>query len=641
MFEYIRKHTRVLFFVLIVLIIPSFVFFGLEGYTGMRDGGNQTVVEVAGIKITQAEWDNAHLQQVERARRQSPELDAKAFDTPELKNETLEALIRERLMVVASNKLNLITSDERMARLFRQDPQFEFLRNPDGTVNRDLLQAQGMSSELFAQRLRQDISSRQVMQGVEGTTLALGAVATTALDAFFQQREVQVQRFDAARYAEQLQPTEADIEAFYKDTANAARFQAPEQADIEYLVLDAAALEEEVRITDEELQKYYTENASRYTAPEERRASHILITVDAGANAEVRAQARARAEALLAEVRKAPASFAEIARKNSQDPGSAANGGDLDFFPRGAMVKPFEDAAFALAPNAISEVVTSDFGFHIIQLTGVRGGEKKPFEAVRTEIQTLLTKQLAQQKYSEMAAEFSNLVYEQADTLQPAAERFKLELRTAKALQRVPAPGASGPLASPKLLDAVFGNDAIANKRNTDAIETAPSQMVSARVVQHQPARLRPLAEVREQVLIQVRSRQAAELARKAGEVRLTMLKAEPSASMDEAVVAVSRVNPANLPKQVVDAVMRQPASTLPALFGVDLGSEGYAVVKLTKVVGRDPAAPDPASLRGQFAQAIADAESQAYYEALKRRFKVDRSGADAVAAKAAVAERN
>jgi peptidyl-prolyl cis-trans isomerase D len=637
MFDLIRKHTRVLFFFLILMVIPSFVFFGIEGYSKFRDTSAAVVAKVGGLDITQAEWDAAHRDQVERIRRQSPQLDAKLLDSPELKAESLDMLIRERLMLVASDKMHLVTTDARMLRLFREEPQFAFLRQPDGSLNKAMLQAQGMSAEMFEQRLRRDISMRQVTQGVEGSVLAPAAAASAGLGAFFQQREIQVQRFDPAAYSAQVKVADADIEKFYRDPAHNAQFQAPEQADIEYLVLDIDAIKKDIKVNEDDLKKYYAENEARYATPEERRASHILITVDKAASADDRAKAKARAEALLAEVRKNPASFAEVARKNSQDPGSAANGGDLDFFGKGAMVKPFEEAAFALKPGSISDVVTSDFGYHIIQVTGARGGEKKPFDSVRGEIEEQIRRQLAQQRYAELAADFGNVVYEQSDSLKPAAEKFKLELRTAQGVPRTPAPGATGALASPKFIDALFGNDALRNKRNTDAVEIGANQLAAGRIVKHSPARLRPLDEVREQVKTQVVAEQAAALARKAGEARLAELKAKPDAALSEPAVTVSRLRQQNLPPTLVDAVLRTPAP-LPSVIGVDLKGQGYAVVKVLKVSGIDESAGDAKRRQTQYAQALTEAESAAYFDALKARYKADRTRAAGAAAAASAA---
>jgi peptidyl-prolyl cis-trans isomerase D len=630
MFDLIRRYIKPLQFILFLFIFPSFIFFGIEGYS--RFGGNdtRTVATVAGHSITQGEWDIAMREQLERAQRQMPGLDPKMFETPEMKRLSLEALVRERLLLAAADKLHLVTTDDRLQRLFVNDPQFAPLRNPDGSVNRDALGARGMSSEMFAQRLRQDISQRQVLLGVAGTVFAPATDTATALDAIFQQREIQVERFDVKDYLSKVDPTDADIEKYYKDPAHAALFEAPEQATIEYVALDLEALKKDVKVTDEDLRKYYAENEKRYTAAEERRASHILIKAEKGMSQADRDKARAKAEALLAEVRKSPASFAELARKNSEDPGSAEKGGDLDFFGRGAMVKPFEDAAFALKPGETSGLVQSDFGYHIIHMAEVRGGEKRSFESVRPEIENEIRTQLAQRRYSEAAVEFTNMVYEQPDSLKPVADRFKLPVQAAANVSRVPAPGASGPLASAKFLEALFGTDALKNKRNTEAVEVGPSLMVSGRVLKHEPAHQLPLAEVRARVRAQVAAEQAAALARKTGMERLAALRATPATAPAGSATMVSRAQPREVPRELLDAVMKAPAEGLPAVVGVDLGEQGYAIAKVLKVWGRDPVAADPARASGQYAQTLADAETQAYYAALRTRFKVEINGAPA-----------
>ena len=624
MFDFFRKHTRVLQFLLVLLIFPSFVFFGIQGYSGFTGDANAAVAKVAGQSISRTEWEMAQREQIERVRRQMPNVDAKLFDTPEMKRQSLDAVIRERVMLVAADKLNLVTTDDRLQRVFAADSQFAFMRNPDGSVNKDALSAQGMSSEMFAQRLRQDLTLRQVMLGVAGTVFAPTSVTASAVDAMYQQREVQVQRFDTKASLDKVAPTDADIEKYYKDPVNTLQFQAPEQASIEYVQLDLDTIKKGISVPEEDLRKYYTENQARYTAPEERRASHILVKAEKGASEPDRAKAKAKAEALLADLKKNPASFADLARKNSEDPGSAEKGGDLDFFGRGAMVKPFEDAAFALKPDEISGVVESDFGYHIIKLAATKGGEKRSFDSVRAELEAEVKTQLAQKRFSELAVEFTNMVYEQADSLKPVVDKFKLELRTAQNVKRVATPGTTGALASAKFLDALFGNDTIRNKRNTEAIEVAPSTMVSGRVVQYAAAHQLPLAEVKTRVRDRLATVQAAALARKLGEERLAALRAAPDSAMSEAALVVSRAQARELPGPVIDAVLKAPAAALPAFVGVDLGEQGYAVVKITKVLGRDPVAADTTRAQTQYAQAWGDAESQAYYAALKARFKVE-----------------
>ena len=633
MFEFIRNHNRVLFFVLILLIFPSFVFFGVEGYSQFNDPGGTALARVDGQKISRAEWDAAHRRQSEQARRQAPNLDAAFFDSPEVKRESLDALVRERVLITAANRAHLAVSDERLQRELMSVPQLAALRRPDGSMDveayKALIGAQGLSTEGFEANVRQDLVLRQVLGGVTDSVPPAGAPGRSALEALLQQREVQVLRFDSQEQAVGINPSEAELAAYHK--AHEARFRAPEQASIEYVVLNLDALKAGLVVTEDDLRKYYAENLSRYTVAEERRASHILINVPKDMPAAERAQAKARVEALLAELRKNPASFAEVAKKNSGDSASAQRGGDLDFFARGAMVKPFDDAAYAMKPGEISNVVQTDFGYHIIRLDAVRGGEKKPFEAVRAEIEDEVKKQLAQKKYAEAAEQFTNTAYEQADSLQPLVDKLKLKKQSAT-VQRSPAPGATGALASAKLLAAVFGNDAVKNKRNTEAVEVGPNQLAAARVVQHMPARVQALAEVQAQVRGRVVAEQAAARSRKAGEARLAELRGGADASALPAAVVFSRATAQNQPRALVDAVLRADATQLPQWLGVDLGEAGYAVVRLNAVKPLAADAPELTQMLPRYAQAWGAAEAQAYYNALKARYKV-KIEADAAAA--------
>ena len=637
MFEFVRTHTRLLQFLLLILILPSFVVFGIQGYSSFSDGANLTVAKVAGQPITQAEWDASHQEQVQRVRQQMPNVDIKLLDSPAARAETLDSLVRQRVLLTAADKLHLVVSNERMQRLFVSDPQFAMLRNADNTINKDLLAAQGMSLPGFEARLRQDLAVQQVQGGITGTVLAAKAPVAQAIDAFLQRRELHYTRFDAKDYAAKVSPTDADIAAFYK--SHEADFRAPEQATVDYVVLDLAVLKKGITVPEDDLKKYYAENASRYTAAEERRARHILIKADKAAAPDIRQKAKARAEALLVDARKNPAGFADLAKKNSDDPGSAAQGGDLDYFGRGAMVKPFEDAAFAMKPGEISSVVESDFGYHVIQLEAVRGGDKKPFEAVRAAIEDEVRQQLATKRWAEAAEQFTNTVYEQSDSLQPVIDKLKLEKRTAT-VQRNPLPGTSGALASAKLLEAVFGNETVKNKRNTDAVETGPNQLAAARVAQYQPARTLPLVEVRDAVRQRLVVSQAEALARKEGEARLAQLKVDASSGTLTGPTVVSRTQPAGFSREALEAVLAANADKLPAVVGVALPNQGYLVARIDRVLASELKPEEGQALQTQYAQAWARAEAEAYYQALASRYKVEKKGAAAAAAKAASAAR-
>lgn len=623
MFDFVRQHNRLFQFILLLLILPSFAFVGMQGYTSLMDGANAGVASVDGRKITQAEWDAAHREQVQRVRGQNPNVDAKLLDTPQAKRVSLDQLVNERTLQAAANHQHFTPSVESVNAKFWNDPQFAFLRNADGTVNKGLLAAQGMTPAIFMERLRQDYALRQVTGPVETSALAGAAVAKLAFDSLLQQRVVQLQHFDIKDFAAKVNPGDAEIEAFYKEPANAAKFQLPESAQIQYVVLDIEALKKDVKFTEDDLRSYYKENASRYGTPEERRASHILVKVERSAPADERAKAKAKAEDILAQVRKNPASFAELAKKYSQDEGSAKNGGDLDFFGRGAMVKEFDAAVYAMKQGEISNLIETDFGYHIIELTGLRGGDKKPFEAVRAEVESEVRKQLAQARYAEAAEQFGNLAYEQSDSLQPLADKLKLSIQTATVL-RQPLPGMGGPLASPKLLEAVFGNDALRNKRNTEAVETAPSQLVSARVTQYNPARVPALADVKDKVREQLVRKLASEQAKKAGEARLAALKANAADTAGlEAAVTVSRAKPLGLTRAQLEAVLGADAAKLPAVVGVASDDGGYVVVRIDQIQPRDPSVVDDQRATQQYAGAWARAEAQAYLAALKSQYKV------------------
>lgn len=620
MFDFVRTHSRLMLGLMVLLIFPSFVFFGIQGYSRFTDESAADAAKVDGRGISRAEWEQAHQRQVERMRQQMPGVDVKLFDTPELKKQTLDALVQDRVLRAAAFDQHLMPGDERVARIFKNDPGFAGLRNPDGSVNRDILAAQGLNSKGFLEQLRQDLALQQVLGGVRSTGFVPPLAANQSLDALLQRRDIQFERFDTNAYKAKVNPTDAELQAYHK--ANEARFTAPEQAAIEYVVLDLATIGRDIPLPEADLRKYYEENTARYTTAEERRASHILIKAAADTPAADRAKAKARAEELLAEVRKAPASFGEVARKQSQDTGSAGQGGDLDFFSRGAMIKPMEDAVFAMKQGEISNLVESEYGYHIIQLTGVRGGDKKPFDQVRAEIEAEVRKALAQKKYAEAAEQFSETVYQQYDSLQPVVDKLKLEKRTAT-VARAPAPGASGPLASEKLLGAVFGNEAVKNKRNTDAVETGPNQMTAARVVKHEPAHVLPLAEVKDRVRAAVVAEQAAALARKEGEARLAALKAQADAALPQAAT-VGRSQAQGLPRSVIDAVLRADIGKGPAVIGVDAGEQGYVVARVLKVQPREAIPGGDEPLKAQVTQAWATAESEAYLSSLKKRYKAE-----------------
>ena len=624
MFDTIRNHKKYLMGFLLILIIPSFILFGVQGFNESDQRG-AVVAIVDGQEITQLEWDQAHQTESQRLREAMPTLDAKLLDSEDARYATLERLVRQRVLAAAAQKFNLFTSDQRLARDLQNNEVIAGLRRPDGTLDvdayRQLLGRQGMTPEMFEAQVRADLSQRQVAQGIQSSGFATEGLAKVSLDAFFEQREVRLARFASSEFAARVELSDTDIETFYNN--NPASFQSQEQADVEYLVLDAASLQKGIVLAEADVRAYYDQNAARLSGNEERRASHILLTLAPGASAADKAAVREKAAALLAQVKAAPQTFAEVARTNSQDPGSSVNGGDLDFFARGAMVKAFEEAVFALQKGAISDLVESEFGFHIIQLTDIKTPPQRSFEAMRVEIEAELKKQQAQKQFADSAEAFSNLVYEQGDNLNAAAERFKLEIQTVKGLTRKPQASA-GVLANERLLNAIFAVDSIDKKRNTEAIETASGQLISARVVHYTPTRTQPLVEVRDQVRQRLVVQRSAELARTTGAKQLEAWKGGADVAGLSSALVVSRDNAQNLSGPLLNAALSADPKQLPAWVGVDLGEQGYAVVKVDKVLPRQPR-EGQAKMQEvqQYSQWWSSAESSAYYDTLKERFKV------------------
>ncbi|WP_090046693.1 SurA N-terminal domain-containing protein [Limnohabitans sp. 2KL-27] len=626
MFDSIRNNSKILMGLLFLLVIPSFVLFGMEGYSQFEDKG-AIVARVDGQKITQSEWDAAHQQEVDRIRASVPNLDPKLLDSAEARYATLDKMVNDRLIARASEKQLLVTSDQRLARYLQQDPSIAGLRGADGKLDmaryRQLAASQGMTPEMLEASVRRDLSNQQVLAGLQASIFATQRQTDAALDAYLQRREIQVKRWTPADFAAKVDVSDADLARFYKD--NSERFRSVENVDVEYLVLDVAALQSRIELPEQDLKTYYEQNLQRIAGQEQRRASHILVNAAKDLPAADKQKARAKAENLLATVRKSPKTFAQVARQNSDDTGSAERGGDLDFFARGAMVKPFEDAAFALQKGDISEIVESDFGYHIIFLTDVKKASAPSFESMRPQLEADLRKQQAQRQFAELAETFSNSVYEQSDSLTPVAERLKLSVQKAQGLSRTPMPGVQGVLSNPKLLQAIFSEDAIAKRRNTAAVEVAPNTLVSARVVNHRPAAARPFEEVKADVRQRLIQAKSAELAKAEGQARLAGWTSEAAQTALGPAVTISRDQAPALPQAVIDAALRADPSKMPALIGVDLGLQGFAVVRVNKIVQRPEAtAQQSEQSRQQFARLWGQAESQAYLSSLKSQFKVE-----------------
>lgn len=626
MFDFIRTHQRLMQFLLLLFILPSFAFFGLEGYTRFRDEGN-VVARVGEQTITQQELDAAHRQQMDRLRQMfGDQFDAKMFDTPEARKDILEGLIAQRALMAEAKRNDIAVPDQVLQQTILDIPG---LTTPDGKFDseryKSLLAAQGMTPEIFEARVRQDLAMEQLSNAVQNTAFAPKAVATRLAEINEQEREVQEMLFKESEYVPQVKVTDDMLKNYYEK--NGEQFEIPEQVKAEYVVLDNEAVASQITVSDADIKSYYEQNAQRYATPEQRSASHILIAVDKNAPEAEKAAAKAKAEQLLAQLRKNPASFAKLAKDNSQDPGSAERGGDLGFFGRGMMVKPFEDAAFSMKEGEISNLVQSDFGYHIIQLNDVKPATKKTLDEVKNEIAAEIKKQLAAKKFAELAESFNNILYEQPDSLKPVADKLNLKIATADNISRKgnPALPPNAPVNHPKFVQALFSDDALKSKNNTEAIEVGNNTLIAGRVAEYKPKSKKPFEEVKAAIRERVVQAEADALAKKAGEAKLAQLRANPDAAGFSSAKTVSRAMNPGLNSQAFMAVMKADASKLPAFVGVDLPTQGYAIYRINKV--SQPASVDADRRKAQqhqIANALAQQETFAYIESLKNKAKVE-----------------
>jgi peptidyl-prolyl cis-trans isomerase D len=611
MFELIQKRKRLAQVVLVLLVIP-FAFFGLESYTRLS-GGRDDVATVNGSPITQAEFAEELRRQQDRLRAAfGPNIDTEALDTTESRLALLDSLVSQRLLADAAQRGGLSVSDEQLRETIAAVPAFQGENGFSRSNYEVLLRAQNMTPQMFEARLRHDLALARLTEAVRGSAITSHTV-TERLEAIqAERREVQEALVAAQPFLAQVKVSDAQVQAYYE--ANPAEFRVPERVRAEYLVLSAEALGRRDAVSEADVQAAYEARASQYRVDEQRRASHILVKTEE------------EATKLAAEVRRNPGRFAELARKHSQDPGSAANGGDLGLFGRGMMVPAFEEAAFRMKEGETSAPVKSEFGWHVIRITGVQPAKVRPLAEVRAELAAELARQQGARRFAEAAEAFSNMVYEQSDSLKPAAERFKLPLQTSGWISRaVPTPDA-GVLASPKLQGALFADDAVKARRNTDAIEVAPNVLVAARVVEHQPESQKKLEDVRADIERRLRAQEAARLAQQAGEARLAELRKGTGAGPGWGVPkAVSRRSPQGVPAGALRQILAADPAKLPAYVGAARGTEGYMLYRVAKLLEPEPKTEaQKAAERARAAQLAGARQLDAYVASLRARADIE-----------------
>ncbi|HEX8010187.1 MAG TPA: SurA N-terminal domain-containing protein [Casimicrobiaceae bacterium] len=591
MYDFLHKRKRLVQLILALISLP-FAFFGVDYYFRSASGPAGEVASVGGDKITQAEFADSLRSQKQRLRQAlSGNFDPAAFDTPEVRYSVLEGLIGEVLLQKQAQRDRLTVSDDQVRQFILEIPAFQENGKFSQARYEQLLDIQNprRTPAQFAEDVRRELMLAPLQEPIAAGSIIARSSVERYLGLLEQQREVAVASVDADAFLKDVKIDDAAVKAYYD--ANQAAFQVPEQVKLEYVLLTPETLAAQTTVEPEELRKQYESNLKAYSKPEERDAAHILIAVKPDASEEEKAAAQKKAEDILAQVKKNPAQFAELAKKFSQDPGSAEQGGDLGFFARdGSMVKPFEDAVFSMKPGDIVGPVRTDFGWHVIKLLEVRPGKQQSFDEVKAQIEQDLKRQKSQSKFAEAADQMQNLVYEQADSLEPVAKALNIKVQSTPLLSRAQVQALAQN--NQKFVEAVFSPESLQAKRNTEAIEIAPSQLMAARVVEYKPASPRPFDEVKAEIRRQLERKAAGELAQAAGKAKLALLQQGKDAGLafDKAVTLTRSQAQPGIPPAALTGIFRADASKLPVYTGSVNERGGYSLYRVQRVIAPPPA---------------------------------------------------
>ncbi|MDX1668494.1 MAG: SurA N-terminal domain-containing protein [Limnobacter sp.] len=621
MFEFIRSHQKLMQVVLLIFIAPAFVLLGVSGYSTAPEADALAVV--GDSSITQQEFDQAKRNQIERARQQSgPDFDPASFDTPQANEQLLQALINDYLIQKAVEAEYLTASDQALQEIILGNDLFqENGRFNKETYNR-MLAARGLSPSQYEANLRYNLARAQVLDPLLAANFTGKSLANYIDNAQLSGKAVRTRTLSLAPFLSSVSVSDEEIQNYYE--ANQAQFLIPESVDVEYLVLDPAIIKESITVSDADIQAYYEQNKQRFTSLEERKARHILFTLQGDASEE---EVKAKAQEVLDRLQTDPSQFAALAKEFSEDPGSAENGGDLGFFRRGLMVPAFDSVVFDLEKNELSGLVKTDFGFHIIEVTDIKGGDIQPLAEVRDQIVEEIRGQKLTLQMAEAQNTFSEKVFEAGQSFDEVEQALGLQAQTQNNVTRSAAQ-VDGILGHPDILEEIFSEDSLSNRNNTKAV-TVEDSLVSARVLEYRPATAKPLEEVSAEVRNAIRTQKASEAAYKEAQALEAKLKDE--ATRSEALVnfseekTVSALTTGGLPALATQSILDIKASDLPASKVVGLGDQGYLVAWATDLV---PASQIKADAEPRLVNAYESIARRAYNEAL------------ALAARDALAER-
>jgi len=603
---------------IIVLIVLSFVFAGVSSY--VSSSGVTAAAEVNGEEISQQDVERAYQSQRARLEAQFGESIGALFSDEnylrDFRLNVLDRLIADTLVLQKAEELGLRVSDKQIREAIVQMPEFQTAGTFDNERYLMLLRQNGFQPASFSNYMRQQMTREQLARAVSASDFALPTEVTLANALQQQTRNAEYLIVDSAPFASEVELSDEEVNTFYE--ANLAQFDTQEKVNIAYVILSVDDLKGDVTVSDEEVEQYYTENNLLYKTAEERRVSHIIIEFG-----DDEAAAKAKAEALVAELANG-ADFATLAQENSDDTFTAENGGDLDFITAGMMDEAFDDAAFSLAQvGDVSEVVETEFGYHIIKLTDIKPEEVTPLAEVSEEIRNQLATDKATDRFYSLQNDMANLAFEVPDTLEDVAGVANKPVKETGLVsaQLVPAP-----LNVPAVTSRVFDPAFIEEGLNSDLIELDDDTIAFVRIAEHEPQRTQSLDEVRTRILAQLRAEKAQQAAADWATNVVEQIKAGETPSLElgdvtlswESKEALTRTS-GELPRALVETLFTLGNAAPDNIDIAELGSGDVGIVKVTGI--NQPEAlseEDSAALAQQIATASAQTGYQAFIDSLR-----------------------
>ena len=612
MLQAFRTHKRWMMFIAMIFIIPSFVVTGIYSYNRMSDSEND-LATVGDTSITMMDFDNAKRQYLDNFRRQMGQsFKPNMLDTAEARASILAALISDRAisLEITSEYMNVGEADA--INLVKQAPAFQRDGKFSTEAYQQFLNSMGKSDEQFVLELRRDLTRQMLLSAVSQTTQASNTVAQRIHDLLTEERTIRTFEIKPTAFLKSVSVTDAEAQSYYDQ--NKSLFAVPESVDIEYVVLSPESYKN-IKASEDDIKTFYEQNLQRFSSPEERRASHILIAVN---NEKTDADAKKEADEIYKQLQADPSKFAQLAKSKSADPGSARQGGDLGFFQKGMMVPEFDNAVFSGKKGDLVAPVKTQFGYHIIKIVDVKAAQAKPLKEVRGEIEALYQQQAAIRAFAEDAENFSNMVYEQSESLQPVAERFGLKIQTVKNVTR----DFEDQLINPNVIEALYSFDVLEDKRNSNAIEVASNTLLSARVTAHHKQTVKTFDEVKGDIVATLKNQKATEAARAQGSADIAKLLDKKSASGkfgDKTVI--SRERPGAYAYEVVTAALRPDANKLPTYTGVQTQDGSYFVIEVQSSKKIEASPEQLAMRKAELAQLYSNPEQAAFISGLETKF--------------------